>query len=158
MPPYWLHLSHVRQEEELNLTAQMDGFHAIMINFKDALASCTWLKVSLDQGSRIKLFWGTRFKQHKTKPYLVNGPVTNNGIGGVEYLKRGVDELIRLIDEIVINNTGWTEEQQTRGGIAAWDCGLRQIGTHQTIDAFTVGQDFSSDIFARAQYFAENGY
>ena len=52
----------------------------------------------------------------------------------------------------------WTEEQQTRAGISAWDCGVFNIGSHESIDAFTQGQDFSSDIFARAQYFAENGY
>jgi len=88
----------------------------------------------------------------------LQAPVTNNGIGGVEYLKKGVDELIRLIDEIVTDNNLWTEEQQTRGGIAAWDCGLRNVGSHETIDVYTTGSDFSSDIFARAQYFAENGY
>ena len=52
----------------------------------------------------------------------------------------------------------WTEEQQTRGGIAAWECGVYMIGNHETIDYYTPGNDFSSDILARAQYFAENGY
>ena len=118
-----------------------------MIHSLNAMVSCTCLKVSEED-----------FQRQLTKAYSVQSPVTNNGIGGVEYLKRGVDELIRLIDEIVTKNDKWTEEQQTRGGIAAWDCGLRQIGNHDTIDYFTVGNDFSSDIFARAQYFAENGY
>ena len=92
------------------------------------------------------------------KPFLVQNPVTDNGIGGVEYLKKGVDELINLIDQMVIMYDKWTEEQQTRAGISAWDCGVFNIGSHESIDAFTQGQDFSSDIFARAQYFAENGY
>ena len=48
--------------------------------------------------------------------------------------------------------------EKTRGGIAAWDCGLNNIGGVETIAYFTVGKDFSSDIFSRAQYFAENGY
>ena len=59
---------------------------------------------------------------------------------------------------MVIMYDKWTEEQQTRAGISAWDCGVFNIGSHESIDAFTQGQDFSSDIFARAQYFAENGY
>ena len=45
-----------------------------------------------------------------------------------------------------------------RGAIAAWDCGLFNVISHEQIDYFTVGQDFSSDIFSRAQYFAQNGY
>ena len=94
----------------------------------------------------------------RERSFLVQGPVTNNGIGGVEYLKKGVEELINLIDQIVIRNDKWTEEQQTRAGIAAWDCGVYSIGSHDFIDYYTVGKDFSSDIFARAQYFAENGY
>ena len=76
----------------------------------------------------------------------------------MEYLKNGIDELIRLIDQTVIIHDQWTYEQQTRGGIAAWDCGLYSIGNVESIDYFTVGRDFSSDIFSRAQYFAENGY
>ena len=66
--------------------------------------------------------------------------------------------LISLIDQIVIMHDLWTEEQQTRAGIAAWDCGVYSIGSHDFIDYYTVGKDFSSDVFARAQYFAENGY
>ena len=57
-----------------------------------------------------------------------------------------------------MNYASWPGEAQTRGGIAAWDCGKMSVGTHETIDYNTFGKDFSSDIFARAQYFAENGY
>ena len=66
--------------------------------------------------------------------------------------------LVSLTDSIVTKNAYWTIEEQTRGGIAAWECGLEGVFTHELIDYNTVGQDFSSDIFARAQYFAENGY
>ena len=48
----------------------------------------------------------------------------------------------------------------TRAGIASWDAinGMDNIGTQDTIDDYTTNFDFSSDIFARAQFFAENGY
>ena len=85
-------------------------------------------------------------------------PITYDGIGGIEYLTNGIEEIIRLIDLNVRYHDKWTYEQQTRGGIAAWDCGFNNIGGVETIDYFTVGKDFSSDIFSRAQYFAENGY
>ena len=63
-----------------------------------------------------------------------------------------------MIDQVAVRFDNWSEEEQTRGGIAAWECGLESVYTHELIDYNTVGQDFSSDIFARAQYFAENGY
>ena len=91
------------------------------------------------------------------KCFIVQNPITN-GIGSVEYLEGGVDALIQLIDQIVVQKYTWTEEAQTRAGIAAWDCGLFGIPSHEAIDVYTTGHDFSSDIFARAQFFANNGY
>lgn len=44
-------------------------------------------------------------------------PITSDGIGGVEYLKYGIDQLIQLIDEIVLKHSAWDIVQQTRGGI-----------------------------------------
>ena len=92
------------------------------------------------------------------KLFLDRNPITNNGVGGVEYLKHGVDELVKLIDQITDRYQDWTEKQQMRAGIAAWDCGPYQILSNTLIDYYTVGMDFSSDIFSRAQYFAQNGY
>lgn len=88
----------------------------------------------------------------------VDKPVTDGGIGGVEYLKQGVDKLIELIDSIVIMNNKWVQEKQTRAGISAWEVGLTAVNHPDYIDYMTKGQDFSSDVFSRAQYFAENGY
>ena len=44
-------------------------------------------------------------------------PITNDGIGGVEYLKNGIDELIRLNDQIVQKFKSWTIVDQTRGSL-----------------------------------------
>ena len=86
-------------------------------------------------------------------------PITIDGIGGVNYLKQGIDEIIRLIDANV-EKWEWSEELLTRAGIASWDAygGLNTIPNHEFIDMYTTNQDFSSDILARAQFFAKNGY
>ena len=42
--------------------------------------------------------------------------------------------------------------------IAAWEVGLNGIISHEDIDYFTEDWDLSSDIIARAQFFAKNGY
>ena len=41
---------------------------------------------------------------------------------------------------------------------ASWEIGINQILNHVTIDYYTRTKDFSSDILARAQFFAKNGY
>ena len=41
---------------------------------------------------------------------------------------------------------------------AAWEIGVNQISSHVTIDYYTRNRDFSSDILARAQFFAKQGY
>ena len=95
---------------------------------------------------------------HENKFCLALNPITDNGVGGVEYLKKGVDELIRLIDQIAVKFDNWSEEEQTRGGMAAWDGGLGLVANREYIDINTFFQDISSDIFSRAEYFAKNGY
>ena len=52
----------------------------------------------------------------------------------------------------------WDEHLQVRAGIAAWDASVTEVSNHEYIDLYTKNKDFSSDIFARAQFFAENGY
>ena len=89
-------------------------------------------------------------------------PITKDGIGGINYLKQGIDEIIRLIDANVqkFASFGWSEDSLTRAGIASWDAsgGLDTIYSPEYIDQYTTNYDFSSDIFARAQFYAENGY
>lgn len=82
----------------------------------------------------------------------------DDGIGGINYLEAGIDQLIALIDEIVARHSAWTIVQQTRAGIAAWEVGINQILSHERIDYFTANKDMSSDVLARASFFAQNGY
>ena len=50
-----------------------------------------------------------------------------DGIGGIDYLEAGIDQLIALIDDIVARHSAWSIVQLTRGGIAAWEIGLDKI-------------------------------
>ena len=84
-------------------------------------------------------------------------PITKDGVGGIDYLKQGIDELIRLIDLSVEHWDFWAEDLLTRAGIASYDA-PGTVGNHEYIDSYTINQDFSSDILARAQFYAENGY
>ena len=113
------------------------------------------------------LIISTLFKKFQAfGPKETYTPITKDGIGGISYLKQGIDEIIRLID---VNIEKWGqfwgekpdgEELLTRAGIASWDAegGVAGILSHTEIDVKTFNMDFSSDILARAQFFAENGY
>ena len=85
-------------------------------------------------------------------------PFTDDGIGSISYLRQAVDEIIRLIDFMADRWSLWDEHLQVRAGIAAWDISVEEVWNHEAIDIDTKNQDFSSDIFARAQFFAANGY
>ena len=51
-----------------------------------------------------------------------------------------------------------TDDEKTRSGIAAYDCGEYQILSNTLIDYYTNGNDFSSDVLSRAEFFLENGF
>ena len=85
-------------------------------------------------------------------------PYTAEGIGSIPYLRQCIEEIIRLIDYMVDHWPLWEDHLQVRAGIAAWDATIDGVGTHDSIDLYTYNNDFSSDIFARAQFFAEHGY
>ena len=51
-----------------------------------------------------------------------------------------------------------TDDEKTRSGIAAYDCGEYQILSNTLIDYYTSGFDFSSDVLSRAEFYFENGF
>ncbi|OCT68811.1 lysozyme g [Xenopus laevis] len=52
----------------------------------------------------------------------------------------------------------WTPEQQLKGGIAAYNCGLKRVDNYAHVDLHTTGKDYSNDVVARAQWFKKNGF
>ena len=49
--------------------------------------------------------------------FSVQTPITEGGIGGVEYLKDGIDKLIQLMDKFVVKYYAWNTIEQTRAGL-----------------------------------------
>ena len=50
----------------------------------------------------------------------------------------------------------FTDENKTRAGIAAMNCGTYQILSEVVIDYYTTNSDFSADVMSRAQFYSEN--
>ncbi|KAM4665110.1 lysozyme G-like isoform 2-T2 [Discoglossus pictus] len=75
-----------------------------------------------------------------------------------EHLKQGTGVLIEMIERIKKKFPKWTPEQQLKGGIAAYNCGLSKIQSYEQVDNCTAGHDYSNDVVARAQWYKKNGY
>ena len=54
-------------------------------------------------------------------------PITKDGIGGLDYLGHSIELIIKSIDSVSGLHFGFSDDQKTRGGIAAMDCGTYQI-------------------------------
>ena len=63
-----------------------------------------------------------------------------------------------MTSNIAMRFSTMTDDEKTRSGIAAFDCGEYQILNNQLIDYYTTSNDFSSDVLSRAEFFAEHGF
>ncbi|NXC18606.1 LYG protein, partial [Corythaeola cristata] len=69
------------------------------------------------------------------------------------HLTQGTNILISMIKEIQKKFPSWTEDQQLKGGIAAYNDGVNNVQSYDKMDS-----DFSDDVIARAQYYKKHGY
>nr|XP_057906719.1 lysozyme g-like [Doryrhamphus excisus] len=74
-----------------------------------------------------------------------------------EHLRQGTEILIGYIKEIKNKFPNWTAEQQLKGGIASYNFGTKNVQTLGGMDKGTTGDDYSSDVVARAQWYKTNG-
>ncbi|XP_058252305.1 lysozyme g-like [Hemibagrus wyckioides] len=75
-----------------------------------------------------------------------------------EHLRQGTGILIDSIKQIQKKFPNWSKEQQFKGGISAYNAGVRNVRTYERMDIGTTGNDYSNDVVARAQWFKRNGY
>ncbi|XP_026135691.1 lysozyme g-like isoform X1 [Carassius auratus] len=74
------------------------------------------------------------------------------------HIIQATEILISFIKEIKVKFPNWTQEQCFKGGISAYNAGLKNIQTYERIDVATTGGDYSNDVVARAQWFKSKGY
>ncbi|XP_077427526.1 lysozyme g-like isoform X2 [Vanacampus margaritifer] len=79
------------------------------------------------------------------------------GWNSEEHLRQGTEILIGFINGIEKKFPNWTPEQQLKGGIAAYNIGLTGVQTYERMDVGTTGDDYSSDVVARAQWYKRQG-
>ncbi|XP_030650181.1 lysozyme g-like 1 [Chanos chanos] len=75
-----------------------------------------------------------------------------------EHVTQGTEILIDSIKAIQRKFPNWPKEHQFKGGISAYNAGVRNVRTYERMDIGTTGNDYSNDVVARAQWYKRNGY
>ncbi|KAF4094193.1 hypothetical protein AMELA_G00010710 [Ameiurus melas] len=75
-----------------------------------------------------------------------------------EHVTQGTEILIDSISAIQRKFPNWPKEHQFKGGISAYNAGVRNVRTYEAMDIGTTGNDYANDVVARAQWFKRNGY
>ena len=71
-----------------------------------------------------------------------------------EHIDQAARVLERLLEEVKAKHPGWPPEQQLRGALVAYDVGVANVRTMMDMDRGTTGDDYSNDVWARAQALA----
>jgi len=58
------------------------------------------------------------------------------------------------LNQVKANHPSWPPEQQLRGAVAAYNSGVSNVRTIKNMDVGTTGNDYSNDVWARAQELA----
>jgi hypothetical protein len=71
-----------------------------------------------------------------------------------EHVNQAASLLRKAIDEVKANHGDWAPALQLRGGVAGYNFGADDVWTIPGMDKGTTGNDYSSDVWARARYLA----
>ncbi|KAL8190142.1 UNVERIFIED_CONTAM: hypothetical protein K2H54_041447 [Gekko kuhli] len=74
------------------------------------------------------------------------------------HITQGATILRDMIDGVARKFPDWTREEQLKGGISAYNAGLRNVRTYERMDIGTTGNDYANDVTARAQFYKRHGY
>ncbi|KAM9469833.1 lysozyme g-like [Clarias gariepinus] len=75
-----------------------------------------------------------------------------------EHVAQGTEILIDSIRGIQRKFPNWPKEHQFKGGISAYNAGVKNVRTYEGMDIGTTGNDYANDVVARAQWFKRHGY
>ncbi|XP_053722207.1 lysozyme g-like [Synchiropus splendidus] len=77
-----------------------------------------------------------------------------------EHLDQGIEILVGFMDEIKKMFPEWSGGKQLRGALAAYNKGpdnvRKAVDEGRDVDYYTTGQDYSSDVMARAQWYMKH--
>lgn len=87
---------------------------------------------------------------------VLNGADCNCAADSREHIDQAAGILRTKLNEVRAAHPDWTEAQQLRGAIAAYNFGSGNVRTLERLDVGTDNDDYSADVWARAQYYAQD--
>src|SRR5262249_32033639 len=79
-----------------------------------------------------------------------------NDPASVAHITQATGILHSNFDQIRKKHSDWTPERQLQGAVVAYNSGVGNVQTLDGMDQGTTGDDYSNDVWARAQYYAEH--
>lgn len=87
---------------------------------------------------------------------VLDGANCNCAPGSRAHIDQAGRILREKLDEVRAAHPDWSEAQQLRGAIAAYNFGSDDVRTLERLDVGTDNDDYSSDVWARAQHYAQD--
>ncbi|XP_055034020.2 lysozyme g [Misgurnus anguillicaudatus] len=75
-----------------------------------------------------------------------------------QHLAQATEILIDYYQAVKAKFPKWSPEQQLKGGISAYNAGVKNVRSYEHMDLGTTGDDYGNDVVARAQWYKSNGY
>lgn len=89
----------------------------------------------------------------KKNPQLIRG-----GPRSAEHIATAAGLLQDNLEKVRRKHPEWSEAEQLRGAVAAYNMGTGNVRTLKGMDKGSTGEDYSSDVWARAQYLSSQGF
>jgi len=82
-------------------------------------------------------------------------PNDNDPIG-TAHIEQAAQILVDFLHQVTANHPGWEDEYLLKGATAAYNAGVGNIQTKSGMDIGTTGNDYGSDVMARAQFYTQH--
>ncbi|PTL81580.1 LysM peptidoglycan-binding domain-containing protein [Vitiosangium sp. GDMCC 1.1324] len=89
---------------------------------------------------------------------LHNPGLIQGGPYSTEHVAAAAGLLQRNLETVRQAHPTWSAAEQLRGAVAAYNAGPGNVRTLERMDVGTTGNDYSGDVWARAQYLASRGF
>jgi len=76
----------------------------------------------------------------------------------IDNIRQGTQILIDSINCVKGSHSSWTQDQDLKGGLSAYNAGCGNVVTYEGMDDGTTGNDYGNDVAARSQWYKQNGY
>ena len=72
---------------------------------------------------------------------------------GLEHIEQATGIFVEYLDQVEQKHAGWGDEFLLKGAVVAYNAGVSTVQTQNGMDIGTTGDDYGSDVIARAKFY-----